>query len=131
MCACFEQLKREVEPDLVLTHYREDRHQDHRLVPELTYNTFRDHLILEYEVMKTDGDPGNPNVYVPLDTRTCTCLSTPERSIARCGYWRIGSAPNATSAGSAKARPTGCCGYLVSKPALGAATPRRSTAGES
>jgi LmbE family N-acetylglucosaminyl deacetylase len=70
MCACFEQLKREVEPDLVLTHYREDRHQDHRLVPELTYNTFRDHLILEYEVMKTDGDPGNPNVYVPLDTRT-------------------------------------------------------------
>jgi LmbE family N-acetylglucosaminyl deacetylase len=67
---CFEQLKREVKPDLVFTHYREDRHQDHRLVSELTYNTFRDHLILEYEVMKTDGDLGNPNVYVPLDTRT-------------------------------------------------------------
>jgi LmbE family N-acetylglucosaminyl deacetylase len=63
----FEQLKREVEPDLVLTHYRDDRHQDHRLVSELTYNTFRDHLILEYEIMKLDGDLGNPNVYVPLD----------------------------------------------------------------
>jgi hypothetical protein len=45
-----------------------DRHQDHQLVSELTYNTFRDHLVLEYEVMKTDGDLGNPNVYVPLDT---------------------------------------------------------------
>jgi LmbE family N-acetylglucosaminyl deacetylase len=66
----FEQLKREVEPDLIFTHYREDRHQDHRLVSELTYQTFRHHLVLEYEVMKTDGDLGNPNVYVPLDTRT-------------------------------------------------------------
>jgi LmbE family N-acetylglucosaminyl deacetylase len=66
----FETLKREVEPDLILTHYRDDRHQDHRLVSELTYNSFRDHLILEYEIMKVDGDLGNPNVYVPLDEKT-------------------------------------------------------------
>ena len=66
----FESLKREVKPDLILTHYRDDRHQDHRLVSELTYNTFRDHLIFEYEIMKLDGDLGNPNVYVPLDAAT-------------------------------------------------------------
>ncbi len=66
----FEKLKQETEPDLIFTHYREDRHQDHRLVSELTYQTFRDHLILEYEVLKMDGDIGQPNVYVPLDERT-------------------------------------------------------------
>lgn len=66
----FEQLKREVRPDLVFTHFREDRHQDHRLVSDLTYNTFRDHLVLEYEIMKVDGDLGRPNVYVPLDAAT-------------------------------------------------------------
>jgi LmbE family N-acetylglucosaminyl deacetylase len=66
----FEQLKREVLPDVVFTHYRGDRHQDHRLVSELTYNTFRDHLILEYEILKIDGDLGNPNVYVSLDAAT-------------------------------------------------------------
>jgi LmbE family N-acetylglucosaminyl deacetylase len=66
----FEQLKGEVKPDLVLTHYREDRHQDHRLVSELTYNTFRHHLVLEYEILKVDGDLGRPNVYVPLDAAT-------------------------------------------------------------
>jgi len=66
----FEELKREVRPDLIFTHYRHDRHQDHRLVSELTYNTFRDHLIFEYEIMKIDGDLGNPNVYVPLDRAT-------------------------------------------------------------
>jgi LmbE family N-acetylglucosaminyl deacetylase len=66
----FEQLKRQVKPDLVLTHYREDRHQDHRLVSELTYNTFRDHLVLEYEILKVDGDLGRPNVYVPLSEAT-------------------------------------------------------------
>ncbi len=63
----FERLKREVKPQVVFTHYREDRHQDHRLVSELTYNTFRDHLVLEYEILKLDGDLGHPNVYVPLD----------------------------------------------------------------
>jgi LmbE family N-acetylglucosaminyl deacetylase len=66
----FERLKREVRPDLVFTHYRGDRHQDHRLVSDLTYNTFRDHLVLEYEVMKVDGDLGNPSLYVPLDEAT-------------------------------------------------------------
>jgi LmbE family N-acetylglucosaminyl deacetylase len=62
----FEELKR-VEPDLVLTHARDDLHQDHRLACELTWNTFRDHLILEYEVPKWDGDLGRPNLYVPLE----------------------------------------------------------------
>jgi LmbE family N-acetylglucosaminyl deacetylase len=69
----FESLKREVRPDIVLTHYRDDRHQDHRLVSELTYNTFRDHLIFEYEVMKRDGDLGQPNTYVALDEATVDC----------------------------------------------------------
>ena len=56
-----------VEPDLVLTHTRFDLHQDHRLACELTWNTFRDHLILEYEIPKYDGDLGTPNVFVPLN----------------------------------------------------------------
>jgi len=67
----FEELKKNVSPDVVFTHYRHDLHQDHRLLSELTWNTFRDHLILEYEVMKYDGDMGNPNLYVHLDQRTC------------------------------------------------------------
>ncbi|OLE97132.1 MAG: PIG-L domain-containing protein [Cyanobacteria bacterium 13_1_20CM_4_61_6] len=67
----FEALKREAVPDIIFTHYRGDHHQDHRLVSELTWNTFRDHLILEYEVPKYDGDLGRPNWYVPLDERTC------------------------------------------------------------
>ena len=62
----FEGLK-DVRPDLVLTHTRTDLHQDHRLACELTWNTFRDQLILEYEVPKYDGDLGSPNVFVPLD----------------------------------------------------------------
>ena len=62
----FESLK-PVEPDLVLTHARDDLHQDHRLACELTWNTFRDHLILEYEIPKYDGDLGAPNVFVPID----------------------------------------------------------------
>jgi LmbE family N-acetylglucosaminyl deacetylase len=66
----FEKLKREVAPDVVFTHYRYDRHQDHRLVSELTYNTFRDHLVLEYEILKVDGDLGQPNTYVPLPAAT-------------------------------------------------------------
>jgi LmbE family N-acetylglucosaminyl deacetylase len=66
--AC-EKVKREFSPDLVLTHCRHDLHQDHRIVSELTWNTFRDHLILEYEIPKYDGDLGNPNVFVCLEER--------------------------------------------------------------
>jgi LmbE family N-acetylglucosaminyl deacetylase len=58
-------------PDLIFTHQRHDLHQDHRLLCELTWNTFRDHLILEYEIPKYDGDLGVPNVFVPLDEATC------------------------------------------------------------
>jgi LmbE family N-acetylglucosaminyl deacetylase len=63
----FEQLKGQVSPDLIFTHTRADLHQDHRLVNELTWNTFRDHLILEYEIPKYDGDLGLPNLFVALD----------------------------------------------------------------
>ena len=63
---CFESLKHTLRPDLILTHFRGDLHQDHRLVSELTWNTFRDHLILEYEIPKYDGDLGAPNLFVPL-----------------------------------------------------------------
>jgi len=66
----FEALKREVNPDVVFTHFREDRHQDHRLVSELTWNTWRDHLILEYEIPKFDGDMGAPNAFSPLSAAT-------------------------------------------------------------
>jgi LmbE family N-acetylglucosaminyl deacetylase len=62
----FEALKREFDPDVVFTHYREDRHQDHRLVSELTWNTWRNHLVLEYEIPKYDGDLGSPNVFSAL-----------------------------------------------------------------
>jgi LmbE family N-acetylglucosaminyl deacetylase len=62
----FEALKRDVSPDVVFTHQRADLHQDHRVCCELTWNTFRDHLILEYEVPKYDGDMSAPNTFVPL-----------------------------------------------------------------
>ncbi len=68
----FERLKQGPRPDVVLTHYRHDRHQDHRVLSELAWNTFRDHLVLEYEIPKYDGDLGAPNCFVPLDRRTCT-----------------------------------------------------------
>jgi len=68
--AVFEDLK-SISPDLIFTHHRDDAHQDHRLLSELTWNTFRDHLILEYEVPKYDGDLGRPNVFVPLDLELC------------------------------------------------------------
>jgi LmbE family N-acetylglucosaminyl deacetylase len=66
----FEALKREFSPDLVFTHYREDRHQDHRLISDLTWNTWRDHFILEYEIPKYDGDFGSPNFFASLPTLT-------------------------------------------------------------
>jgi LmbE family N-acetylglucosaminyl deacetylase len=62
----FAELGRRLEPQLVFTHTRDDLHQDHRLACELTWNTFRSHFILEYEVPKVDGDFGRPNIYVPL-----------------------------------------------------------------
>ena len=55
-----------MEPDLVLTHHRDDRHQDHRVVSSMTWNTFRNHLVLEYEIPKYDGDLGHPNFYVEI-----------------------------------------------------------------
>ena len=69
--AFFEALKKKISPDIIFTHYRNDLHQDHRLISELTWNTYRDHLILEYEVIKYDGDFGNPNVFVHLDDEIC------------------------------------------------------------
>jgi LmbE family N-acetylglucosaminyl deacetylase len=62
----FEQVKRQFDPDLVLTHYRDDRHQDHRVLSDLAWNTFRNHLVLEYEIPKYDGDLGQPNVFIPV-----------------------------------------------------------------
>jgi LmbE family N-acetylglucosaminyl deacetylase len=62
----FEALKRSFTPDLILSHHRADHHQDHRIIAELTWNTWRDHMILGYEIPKYDPDLGNPNVFVPL-----------------------------------------------------------------
>jgi len=62
----FEQLRKRVNPDVILAHKRDDAHQDHRRVNRLVWNSFRDHLILEYEIPKWDGDLGRPNLYVPL-----------------------------------------------------------------
>jgi LmbE family N-acetylglucosaminyl deacetylase len=67
----FEALKRRPAPDVVFTPWRGDAHQDHRLLAELAWNTFRDHLILEYEIAKYDGDLATPNVYVPLTRDVC------------------------------------------------------------
>jgi LmbE family N-acetylglucosaminyl deacetylase len=68
--AYFESLK-SFEPDLVFTHYRDDRHQDHRVLSDLAWNTFRTHIVLEYEIPKYDGDLGVPNVFVQLDEELC------------------------------------------------------------
>ena len=67
----FESLKQSTKPDLILTHYRNDRHQDHRVLSDLAWNTWRDHFVLEYEIPKFDGDLGTPNCFVPLDRATC------------------------------------------------------------
>ena len=66
MRGLFERLKSEIDPDIILTHRRADSHQDHRFVCELTWNTFRNNLILEYEVPKYDGDLSSPNLFVPI-----------------------------------------------------------------
>jgi LmbE family N-acetylglucosaminyl deacetylase len=67
----FEELKAKVNPDLILTQWGGDAHQDHRLLSELTWSTFRNHLILEYEIPKYDGDMGRPNFYIPLERAFC------------------------------------------------------------
>ncbi len=67
----FVGLRRDLSPDLVFTHRLEDRHQDHRVISELTWCTFRDHLILEYEIPKYEGDLGHPNLFVPLEEDIC------------------------------------------------------------
>lgn len=67
----FEELKQAFVPDLVFTHYRNDLHQDHRLLAELTWNTWRNHQILEYEIPKYEGDLGHPNLYVHMDEAIC------------------------------------------------------------
>jgi LmbE family N-acetylglucosaminyl deacetylase len=67
----FEEVKAKFNPDIVFTHYREDRHQDHRVLSDLAWNTFRNNLILEYEILKYDGDLGRPNVFVPLSEQLC------------------------------------------------------------
>ncbi len=67
----FDSLGQSVSPDLIFTHHREDLHQDHRIVADLTWNTFRDHPILEYEIPKYDGDLGRPNLFVELPRPVC------------------------------------------------------------
>jgi LmbE family N-acetylglucosaminyl deacetylase len=67
----FEQIKHDVAPDLVFTHRREDMHQDHRVIAELTWCAFRDHVILEYEIPKYEGDLGAPNIFVPIEEAAC------------------------------------------------------------
>lgn len=69
--AVFEKELKQLSPDLILTHNGKDAHQDHRLIAELTWNTFRDHFILEYEIPKYDGDLGRPSVFVPLSPELC------------------------------------------------------------
>lgn len=64
----FEEIKKKYEPNLIFTHYRNDRHQDHKTISDLTWNTFRNHMILEYEIPKYDGDIGNPNFFIPVST---------------------------------------------------------------
>jgi LmbE family N-acetylglucosaminyl deacetylase len=65
----FEETRAKYNPDVIFTHYAHDAHQDHRLLSDLTWNTFRDHFVLEYEIPKYDGDLGNPNTFICLDEK--------------------------------------------------------------
>jgi LmbE family N-acetylglucosaminyl deacetylase len=69
--AVFENELKQISPDVIFTHNGNDAHQDHQLISQLTWNTFRDHLILEYEIPKYDGDLGRPSVFVPLEREIC------------------------------------------------------------
>ena len=108
--------------DLVLTHYCGDRHHDHRLVADLTYNTCRDHFVLVYEIIKTDRGLGNANVHVPLDTRT---VDRKVRLLEDCFGTQRDNGWFSENAFRGLLRLRG------SKPALLAATPRRSATRES
>lgn len=65
----FEDLKVRTRPDMIFTHFREDLHQDHRVVSEMTWNSFRDHMILEYEIPKYDGGLGSPSFFIPISSK--------------------------------------------------------------
>jgi LmbE family N-acetylglucosaminyl deacetylase len=65
----FEILKKAIQPDLIFTHFRNDRHQDHRTISDITWNTFRNHMILEYEIPKWDGDLSNPNIFIDISDK--------------------------------------------------------------
>jgi LmbE family N-acetylglucosaminyl deacetylase len=67
----FEEIKGSFDPEVIFTHYRDDRHQDHRVLSDLAWNTFRNNLILEYEILKYDGDLGRPNLFMPLPDELC------------------------------------------------------------
>jgi LmbE family N-acetylglucosaminyl deacetylase len=67
----FEEIKAKFDPEVVFTHYRDDRHQDHRVLSDLAWNTFRNHLILEFEILKYDGDLGHPSIFMPLSEQIC------------------------------------------------------------
>jgi LmbE family N-acetylglucosaminyl deacetylase len=71
MKSFFASIAKRFRPDIIFTHHRHDLHQDHRLISDLTWNHFRDHFILEYEIPKYDGDLGTPNFFVELDEATC------------------------------------------------------------
>ena len=72
----FEELKATFEPDLIFTHVRDDLHQDHRIINQLTWNTFRNHFILEYEIPKYDGDMGSPNFFIPVQEQLAKSKAT-------------------------------------------------------
>jgi LmbE family N-acetylglucosaminyl deacetylase len=84
----FEDIKRSFSPDLIFTHQSADAHQDHRLISELTWNTFRNHLILEYEIPKYDGDLGRPSVFMSLepdeyDTKVCNLMNAFQSQVGK------------------------------------------------
>ena len=104
----FETLKTGPAPDLIFTHTGDDRHQDHREVHGLTWNTFRSHTILEYEIPKYDGDLGRPNVYVPLSAavlRKKIAIATEVFSTQRDKHWFSED----LFAGLARLRGIECC----------------------
>ena len=114
----FEELK-QLSPDLIFTHYRKDAHQDHRLIAELTGQTFRDHLILEYEIPKYDGDLGHPNMFVPLERTFAR-----RRSVTS----SISFSLNMPNAGFAKIHFSPSCDCVELSAMLPVALPRLSTA---